>query len=227
MNTPGVEKVLDSAELDAHYRDAASDRSGGIESRTRVGEGRRAADSRAAHHVERSGELVAVSDSSSWFAYYYWTDDSKAPDFARCVAIHRKPGYDPAEMFFRYPGIRGFAWLIFKLFLTYGLKLRTIVDATPLRCDGIRGSHGRLPEGDHDPRPLITFRAKSTPATAADAVDVPTGENAATEGGEHVAGGVAGDRIESLGLEACLAKGCNVVAEDVYEILWRILNGEI
>ena len=36
---------------------------------------------------------------SSWFTYYYWLDDAKAPDFARCVDIHRKPGYDPAELF--------------------------------------------------------------------------------------------------------------------------------
>ncbi|CAN0280627.1 unnamed protein product, partial [Laminaria digitata] len=132
-NTPGVEKVMDGAELDAYYRSRPD---GGGEG------GRRAASNRGAHNAERSGELVAVSDSSSWFAYYYWTDDDQAPDFARCVAIHRKPGYDPAEMFFRFPGFLGFAYLLLKLLLTYGLKLRTIVDATPLRCDMIRGSHG-------------------------------------------------------------------------------------
>ena len=48
---------------------------------------------------ERSGDLVVVSDSKSWFTYYYWQDDDKAPDFARCVDIHRKPGYDPVELF--------------------------------------------------------------------------------------------------------------------------------
>jgi predicted AlkP superfamily pyrophosphatase or phosphodiesterase len=47
----------------------------------------------------RSGELVAVADARSWFTYYYWTENRRAPDFARTVEIHRKPGYDPAELF--------------------------------------------------------------------------------------------------------------------------------
>ncbi|MGC1439523.1 MAG: nucleotide pyrophosphatase/phosphodiesterase family protein, partial [Burkholderiaceae bacterium] len=49
---------------------------------------------------ERSGELIAISDPDRWFSYYYWLDESKAPDFARTVDIHRKPGYDPVELFF-------------------------------------------------------------------------------------------------------------------------------
>lgn len=203
-NIPGVERVMDGAELDAYYR-AKADEGGG-------GGGRRAAGSRGAHHSERSGELVAVSDASSWFAYYYWVDDAQAPDFARCVAIHRKPGYDPAEMLFRFPGFLGFAWLMFKLLLAYGLKLRTNVDATPLRCDTIRGSHGRLPQGDDDPRPILLFRKRaSPPATVAAAV-----------------GGTSGakDAIQ-FGRDACLEAGRVVIAEDVYEVLWRIVNGEI
>ena len=47
----------------------------------------------------RAGDLVAWSDADSWFTYYYWQDDARAPDFARCVDIHRKPGYDPVELF--------------------------------------------------------------------------------------------------------------------------------
>ncbi|HAZ66320.1 MAG TPA: alkaline phosphatase family protein, partial [Opitutae bacterium] len=42
---------------------------------------------------ERSGDLLAVSDTHTWFAYNYWEDDARAPDFARTVDIHRKPGY--------------------------------------------------------------------------------------------------------------------------------------
>ncbi|HET6243625.1 MAG TPA: alkaline phosphatase family protein [Bacteroidia bacterium] len=42
---------------------------------------------------ERSGQLMAVADNNSWFTYYYWLDDNKAPDFACTVDIHRKPGY--------------------------------------------------------------------------------------------------------------------------------------
>ena len=47
----------------------------------------------------RSGDFVAVADADSWFTYYYWEDDRVAPDYARCVDIHRKPGYDPVELF--------------------------------------------------------------------------------------------------------------------------------
>jgi hypothetical protein len=48
---------------------------------------------------ERSGDIVAVSDERSWFTYYFWDNDQLAPDYARCVDIHRKPGYDPVELF--------------------------------------------------------------------------------------------------------------------------------
>ena len=47
----------------------------------------------------RSGELVAMSDARRWFTYYFWLDDDRAPDYARTVDIHRKPGYDPVELF--------------------------------------------------------------------------------------------------------------------------------
>ena len=48
----------------------------------------------------RSGELIAISDVDKWFSYYWWLDADKAPEFARKVDIHRKPGYDPVELFF-------------------------------------------------------------------------------------------------------------------------------
>ena len=48
----------------------------------------------------RSGEVVVISSPSSWQAYYWWFDDDRAPAFARTVDIHRKPGYDPVELFF-------------------------------------------------------------------------------------------------------------------------------
>ena len=54
---------------------------------------------------ERSGELVLLAEPDSWFTYYYWLDDDKAPDYARTVDIHRKPGYDPVELFLD-PAIR-------------------------------------------------------------------------------------------------------------------------
>jgi len=49
---------------------------------------------------ERAGQLVLVSAPNSWQAYYWWLDDRRAPGFARTVDIHRKPGYDPAELHF-------------------------------------------------------------------------------------------------------------------------------
>ena len=48
---------------------------------------------------ERSGELIAISDRDKWFSYYWWYSSDKAPSFAQTVDIHRKPGYDPVELF--------------------------------------------------------------------------------------------------------------------------------
>ena len=48
----------------------------------------------------RSGEVILISTPESWQAYYWWLSDDRAPRFARTVDIHRKPGYDPVELFF-------------------------------------------------------------------------------------------------------------------------------
>ena len=91
---------------------------------------------------ERSGELVALSEPDAWFTYYYWRDDARAPDFARTVDIHKKPGYDPAELFID-PQIRlpklALAWRLFKK----ALGLRTLMDVIPLDASLVKGSHGR------------------------------------------------------------------------------------
>ena len=93
-----------------------------------------------AHHIdhERSGDLVLMADARSWFAYYYWLDDNKAPDFARSVDIFKKPGYDPVEMF-----------MSSKLRAAYKLlrkkaALRYVMDVIPLDATLIKGSHGRV-----------------------------------------------------------------------------------
>jgi predicted AlkP superfamily pyrophosphatase or phosphodiesterase len=98
---------------------------------------------------ERAGELVAVADPDAWFTYYYWLDDSRAPDFAQLVDIHRKPGYDPAELFFdpADPMVKlraGMALARKKL----GLRYRMAV--VPLDPSCVRGSHGRLPDNPSD-----------------------------------------------------------------------------
>jgi predicted AlkP superfamily pyrophosphatase or phosphodiesterase len=59
-------------------------------------------EAQACHGLDhpRAGDLVAVAEPDAWFTYYYWLTDARAPDFAHGVEIHRKPGYDPAELFF-------------------------------------------------------------------------------------------------------------------------------
>ena len=52
----------------------------------------------AARH-RRSGDLVLLAEDNAWFDYRWWTDANDAPAFARTVDIHRKPGYDPLELF--------------------------------------------------------------------------------------------------------------------------------
>ena len=73
----------------------------------------------------RSGDLIAVSDKDKWFSYYWWFDPLKAPSFARKVDIHRKPGYDPVELFFD-----------------------PTTKSIPLNGKLVKGSHGRLPLQD-------------------------------------------------------------------------------
>ena len=121
---PGVEQVLDREEQAAH----------GIDH-------------------ERSGDLVVVADERSWFAYAYWLDDDRAPDFAHGVEIHRKPGYDPAELFFdpddRTAKARaGLSLVRKKVGLRYSMRV------VPLDPSCVRGSHGRL-GGDPEDGPVV------------------------------------------------------------------------
>lgn len=101
----------------------------------------------------RSGELVAVADPGAWFTYYYWLDDDRAPDFAQLVEIHRKPGYDPVELFMDpedpYVRVKAVTAVARK---KLGLRYRLAV--VPLDPSPIRGSHGRLPPSDEE-GPLI------------------------------------------------------------------------
>jgi predicted AlkP superfamily pyrophosphatase or phosphodiesterase len=135
-DTPGVEQVLD-----------------------------RAGQAEVGLDHERSGDLVVVAERDAWFTYYYWLDDARAPDFARGVEIHRKPGYDPAELFFD-PADRtakaraGLALVRKKLGLRYSM---TVV---PLDARWVRGSHGRLPDDPEDGPVLIT----STPGRLRESV---------------------------------------------------------
>lgn len=75
----------------------------------------------------RSGELVAVAARDAWFAYPWWTDPRRAPDYATHVDIHNKPGYDPCELFLG------------------GLRLGWPPAGVSLDTSLVRGSHGRIP----------------------------------------------------------------------------------
>jgi predicted AlkP superfamily pyrophosphatase or phosphodiesterase len=92
----------------------------------------------------RSGELVAVAAPDRWFSYYWWLDDDRAPDFARTVDIHRKPGYDPMELFLD-PALRAPKLTIAWRLLQRRLGFRTLLDVIPIRgTELVKGSHGRL-----------------------------------------------------------------------------------
>jgi predicted AlkP superfamily pyrophosphatase or phosphodiesterase len=97
---------------------------------------------------ERCGDLVLVSEPDRWFIWDYWTDPARAPDYARTVDIHRKPGYDPRELRFA-PGWRGNRIRLALKLLQKKLGQRTLLDAISLDTTRIRGSHGRTdPTGD-------------------------------------------------------------------------------
>ncbi len=109
---------------------------------------------------ERSGELVAVSAKDRWFDYYYWLDESRAPDFAPTVDIHRKPGYDPAELFLD-PKQK-----LVKLKIAYKvgrkkLGFRYLMDVIPTTSELVRGSHGRLPDTPEEGPVLISSSRKA------------------------------------------------------------------
>lgn len=118
--TPGVEKVLDEAGKKTYHIDH-----------------------------QRSGDLVVIADSDSWFTYYFWLDDAKAPDYARCVDIHRKPGYDPVELVLD-PAIKIPLLTVGAKVLKKKLGFRYLMDVIPLDATLVKGAHGRIPESDLD-----------------------------------------------------------------------------
>src|SRR4051812_3318342 len=105
---------------------------------------------------ERSGEVVLIAEPDSWFTYYYWEDDAKAPDYARTVDIHRKPGYDPVELFLD-PAIRVPPLAIGSRLIRKKLGFRTLLDVIPLDATLVKGSHGRIPD-DPAKGPLLMTR---------------------------------------------------------------------
>jgi predicted AlkP superfamily pyrophosphatase or phosphodiesterase len=113
---------------------------------------------KAALHLDhpRCGDLVAVAHPEAWFTYYYWLDDRRAPDFGRTVEIHRKPGYDPAELLLD-PAIRVPALSIGWRLAKKALGFRMLMDVIPLDASLVKGSHGR-PGGPPDDGPVCITR---------------------------------------------------------------------
>lgn len=91
---------------------------------------------------ERGGDFIAIAAADAWFTYYFWMDDAVAPDYARTIDIHRKPGYDPCELFIdpaiAFPKLR-----IANFLLKKKLGLRGLLDVIPLDASLVKGSHGR------------------------------------------------------------------------------------
>jgi predicted AlkP superfamily pyrophosphatase or phosphodiesterase len=128
-STPGVERVLD-------------------------------VDGKREWHLDhpRSGELVAIAEPGAWFTYYYWLDDARAPDFARTVDIHRKPGYDPAELFID-PTLAAPKAKIALTLMKKKLGFRSLLEVIPLDAAIVKGSHGRPADRPEDGPLLMTNNA--------------------------------------------------------------------
>jgi len=108
---------------------------------------------------ERAGNLIAVAKPEAWFTYYYWNDDAKAPDYARTIDIHRKPGYDPCELFID-PAIRFPKPKIAKFLLKKKLGIRGLLDVIPLDASLVKGSHGRDDVSEEERPVLIGFSGR-------------------------------------------------------------------
>lgn len=137
-NVPGIELILDREEQKKYHIDH-----------------------------ERSGELVLMADKDSWFTYYFWLDDAVAPDYARCVDIHKKPGYDPMEVFMTSKLRAGYKLLKKKLGFRY------VLDIVPLDARQIKGSHGCINTPSQYHPVLITEKGHGDkPVTAIEIHDI-------------------------------------------------------
>jgi predicted AlkP superfamily pyrophosphatase or phosphodiesterase len=119
----------------------------------------------------RAGDLIAVAAERAWFTYYYWMDDAVAPDFARCVDIHRKPGYDPVELFLdpKLPMVRAkILWRLAKKKMGF----RMLMDVVPLDAGLVKGSHGRRVTAPADQPVIICQSPDANLPEQVDSTDV-------------------------------------------------------
>src|SRR5258706_234595 len=119
----------------------------------------------------RAGDFLAVAKENAWFTYYYWEDDELAPDFARTVDIHRKPGYDPVELFLdpalKFPGAK-IAWRL----LQKKLGFRMLMDVIPLDASLVKGSHGCRPSKANEWPVFISPRVDLVPKSPMNSTEV-------------------------------------------------------
>jgi len=139
--TPGVAQVLDESQKSAYHLDHP-----------------------------RAGELVAIANPNAWFTYYYWLDSDRAPDFARTVDIHRKPGYDPVELFID-PQIKLPKLKIAAKLLKKQLGFRYLMDVIPLDASLVKGSHGCIPPSQAE-SPLFITKQSHLLSSSIQAIDV-------------------------------------------------------
>ncbi|MBM4265019.1 MAG: alkaline phosphatase family protein [Deltaproteobacteria bacterium] len=119
---------------------------------------------------ERSGEIVLLAEPDSWFTYYFWLDDARAPDYARMVEIHRKPGFDPCELYvdpaLALPYVRAGLTLARKT-----LGFRYTMELTPLDATLVKGSHG-LATADPETPVFASSEPRFVDSSSIRAVDV-------------------------------------------------------
>jgi predicted AlkP superfamily pyrophosphatase or phosphodiesterase len=121
---------------------------------------------------ERSGELVAISNADRWFSYYYWLDPERAPDFASTVDIHRKPGYDPVELFLdpklAVPKL-SVGWRLAKK----AAGFRTLMDVISSEDSSlVKGSHGRITDSADEGPLFMSNEPELVPDPVVAATDV-------------------------------------------------------
>lgn len=119
----------------------------------------------------RAGDIVAISRPDAWFTYYHWLDDAKAPDYARTVDIHRKPGYDPVELFLD-PALKLPKLKIAGKLLKKKLGFRYLMDVIPLDASLVKGSHGAAPPTPGEGPLVISSQASLIDRTAYGATDI-------------------------------------------------------
>lgn len=115
----------------------------------------------------RAGDLICLAEPDAWFTYYYWFSDLLAPDFARTVDIHRKPGYDPVELFTNASKFK-----IASKILKRKLGFRTLLDVIPLDATLVKGSHGVAPRDPLDGAMIASNESALLPQSTLEPTDV-------------------------------------------------------